>query len=177
MKTLPAKATFPVRATLLALAATTGCLGIEATAQEGKSVPESVKALYKITPAEALKIVNARLRELAPIIRTAPSELEKHNFTKIEISFCAAQAAVYVKAVIALRDDKFGNHMWRRKLATADMSDLVEMTKFAACIGQFGTTGMLSPCSEAGQDIVTKLAGSVFDARRLDVNGEKCPKR
>lgn len=122
---------------------------------------------------ETVKIVNARLKELVPILKNAEAEQLKLGLSDAARNTCAAQTRIYTKATVALKDDP----TYSEVIAKADMKDLETMTRFATCTLPGGVTAKLNVCSAYGIALSGKLSGPVFDPRMIDDRklAERCP--
>lgn len=122
---------------------------------------------------ETVKIVNARLRELAPIIENASAEMTRLKVPEAKQNFCAAQAAVFAEAMVKLRKDP----IYSEVIAKADMKDLETMARFATCTLPGGVTAKLNVCSPYGNALSVQLAVSVFDPKMIDLRPyeKRCP--
>lgn len=124
-------------------------------------------------PPEIAQEVDARLKQLAPIIRNAEMERERLGIPLPARASCSAQTGLYVRTVMSLK----GDETYSYALAKADMIDLEAMTKFASCTLPDGPQAKLNVCSTFGMALAGKLSGAVFDPKLIDVRPltARCP--
>ena len=156
-------------ATATAVAVTAAGYTAPAMAQQ---ISAPAAAAQQANP-ETVKIVNARLRELAPIIEGAEAVREKLGVPEAKRNVCSAQTAVFADAMVKLRKDP----IYSEVIAKADMKDLETMTRFATCTLPGGVTAKLSVCSFHGDILSVKLASMAFDPKMIDTRpmNLRCP--
>lgn len=154
-----------------------------ATAMSGFSTPamaqQATKAATTSTqPAEqanpeTIKIVNARLGELAPIIEGSVIEMRRRGVPEDERKACVAQSKMFVDAMLKLRTDP----TYSEVIAKASMEDLQAMTRFATCTLPEGPAAKLNVCSTFGMLLSGKLASMAFDPKMIDIRPmhKRCP--
>ena len=126
-------------------------------------------------PPEITAEVNARLKALAPIIRSAEAERARLGIPEAARDTCAAQTVLYGRTVLAMKNDDVFSYA----LAKADMSDLENMTRFATCTLPGGLSAKLNVCSRFGNALAGHLTPSVFDPKKIDIRPDtvRCPKQ
>jgi len=140
--------------------------------QATKAATTSAQPAEQANP-ETIKIVNARLKELVPIIKGAELEYERLKLPETVRNNCVAQTRVFTKAVVALKEDP----TYSEVIARASMEDLQAMTRFATCTLPEGPAAKLNVCSTFGIALSGKLAGAVFDPKMIDIRplSVRCP--
>lgn len=139
----------------------------EAHAQQATPI-----ATNAISP-EIAREVDARLKLLAPIIRSAEAERERLRIPVAQRDDCAAQTILFGRTIMALKTDA----LYAQVLARADMHDLENMTRFATCTLPEGLNAKLNVCSTSGMSLQGKLSGTVFDPAKMDIRPleVRCP--
>lgn len=115
-------------------------------------------------PPEIAREVDARLKQLAPIIRGAEAEHERRGVPIATRDTCAARTVMYGRAMMSLKN----HETYSYSIARATMADLEEMTKFATCTLPGGLQAKLNVCSTSGIALSGKLMGPVFDPKMID---------
>ena len=139
------------------------------TAHAQQATPIATKAI----PPEIAREVDARLKLLAPIIRTAEAQHERMGIPVAQRDKCAAQTILFGRTIMALKTDE----TYAQVIAKADMADLENMTRFATCTLPEGLAAKLNVCSTFGMLLSGRLEGPVFDPRKVDVRPleVRCP--
>ncbi len=115
-------------------------------------------------PPDIAREVDARLKQLAPIIRGAEAEHERRGVPVATRDTCAARTVLYGRAMMSLKNDETYSY----SIARATIADLEAMTRFATCTLPGGLQAKLNVCSTFGIALSGKLMGPVFDPRMID---------
>jgi len=124
-------------------------------------------------PPEIAREVDARLKQLAPIIRNAEVDQERLGVPASARDTCAARSVLYARTLVGLKN----HETYSYSIARASMDDLEAMTRFAACTLPGGLQAKLNVCSTSGMALSGKLSGDVFDPKMIDIRplAVRCP--
>jgi hypothetical protein len=158
----------------IAAAAAVGAGGIASTTPAYAQEVKPTAAVALVDPAIARE-VDARLKALSPIIRGAEAERERLNVPVAARDMCSAQTGLYVKSMLEMKRDT----VFSRLIASVEMVDLENMTKFATCTLPGGLEAKLNVCSSEGMLLTGALMGNTFDPKGLDARPHevRCPGR
>jgi len=140
------------------------------TAHAQQATPIATRTI----PPEIAREVDARLKLLAPIIRSAEAHHERLGIPVAQRDNCSAQTGLFVKTIMALKTDVD----YAPALAKADMHDLENMTRFASCTLPEGLQAKLNVCSTFGNALAGHLIVSdIFPPKMLDTRplAVRCP--
>jgi hypothetical protein len=124
-------------------AAAIGISGIASTAPA--NAQQIAPVASDIDPTIARE-VDARLKALSPIIRNSPKVYAERGYNQATQESCSAQTGIYVKAMMEMKRDT----VFSRLIASVEMVDLENMTKFATCTLPGGLEAKLNVCSSEG---------------------------
>ncbi|MCW5735982.1 MAG: hypothetical protein KIS73_17775 [Enhydrobacter sp.] len=157
------------RAALVAGTVTVGALFLSAGASvTSPALAQQVTPVATGTvPPEIAREVDARLKQLAPIIRGAETERQRLGVPDASRDTCSARTGLYVKTVLALKN----HETYSYSIARASMDDLEAMTRFAACTLPGGLQAKLNVCSISGIALSGKLMGPVSIEKLGDLIG------
>lgn len=150
---------------------------LAATAAVAPSYAQQASVTQIATAAvspEVAREVNARLKLLAPIIRSSPQEYSRLGYDQKTQENCSAQTGQFTNAIVALKADP----LYAQVIALADIRDLENMARFASCTLPGGLKAKLNVCSTSGMSLQGRLVVTdVFDPRKMDVRplGVRCP--